>query len=221
MRVLVIEDDADMSRLLEATLRARSLAVDTASDGSRGSYLARTNDYDLIILDQNLPGRQGLDVCRDIRQAGKAVPILFLTALGDPARKAEQLDSGADDSLAKPCTSIELQARIRALLRRGPSFIPDILCAGELRLVSESQQAKRGEVTLALTPKEFSLLELLLRRKGSVVSRSEILEHVWDMNGDPFSRSIETHVATLRKKIGSEREEYIKTVSGRGYMITL
>lgn len=219
MRILVIEDDKDTRDFLQATLAAESYAVDTAADGAKGSYLARTNDYDLILLDNGLPLKSGVEVCRDIRGSGKHVPILMLSVLGDPDEKAKLLDAGADDYLSKPYSHKELRARIRALTRRGPEVAPTTYTCGNIVLDCDRQEARSGKKKLYLTRKEFSLLELLMQNQGRVVTRGAIMERVWDMEGNPFSKTLETHMVNLRKKIETAKEKIITTVPGRGYTI--
>lgn len=220
MRVLIIEDDEAIRRQLVDQLRALSFAADTAADGSEGSYLARTNDYDLIILDNMLPEKQGPLVCQEIRRVGKTVPILILSVLSDTWRKVQLLDYGADDYLIKPFSAEELAARVRALLRRPAAIQSDVLTVEDLTLDTRQQRVARAGKGIYLTRKEFTLLEYLMRNQGTVLSRGMIIEHVWDMTSDPFSNTIESHIMSLRKKIeGPDRLKLIHTVPGRGYKI--
>lgn len=220
MRVLIIDDEPAIRVQLSEHLRALHFAVDTASDGSEGSYLARTNDYDLIILDYMLPEKQGPVVCQEIRRVGRTVPILVLSVLSESWRKVELLDHGADDYLIKPFSTEELSARIRALLRRPRKIESDILSIDDLTLDTRRQTVRRGNRGIYLTRKEFMLLEYFLRNQGAVLSRGMILEHVWDMGSDPFSNTIESHVMTLRKKIENpEKSKLIHTIPGRGYKL--
>ncbi|KND50441.1 MAG: two-component system, OmpR family, response regulator [Parcubacteria bacterium C7867-007] len=218
MRALVIEDEPDIREALAENLRARAFVVDTADDGTQGSYLARTNAYDIIILDNMLPEKNGYAVCEDIRRTGRTTPILVLSVLSDSWRKVELLNAGADDYMIKPFSFEEVMARIRALLRRPHVMEGDLLAVDTLSLDTKKQVVRRSEIQIHLTKKEYMLLEYLMRNRGSVLSRSMIMEHVWDMTSDPFSNTIESHMLSLRKKI--ERPEWKKliyTVPGRGY----
>ncbi len=221
MRILIIEDNQDIRELLKIGLESEMFTVDTASDGESGSYIARTNDYDVILLDNALPKKTGLEVCREIRKAGKTVPIILISVKADPEEKTRLLNTGADDYVAKPFSFQELLARVRAVLRRPDKNLPDDLATGDLILNSRTHEVKRGETKIYLTRKEFSILELLLRHAGEVVSRGMIMEHVWDLDGNPFSSTIESHIFNLRKKIEKSRKErLIWNVPGRGYKLS-
>ncbi len=201
MRILIVEDEKQIAKFLRAGLEAESFAVDVADDGERGSFLARTNDYDLIILDNVLPKKTGLQVCQEIRKDGKSVPIIVLSVKSETSAKVELLNSGADDYLSKPFSLEELLARVRALLRRPPKVEGDILQIADLILDNKKQIVKRGAKEVYLTRKEFALLEYLLKNAGAVLSRGMIMEHVWNMSADPFSNTIESHILSLRRKI--------------------
>lgn len=222
MRALVVDDEPNIREMLAQNLRTQCFAVDTASDGSEGSYLARTNEYDIIILDNMLPEKTGAMVCQEIRRAGKNTPILILSVLSDSWQKVELLNAGADDYLVKPYSFDELLARMRALLRRPDELEREILIFDSLVLNTRQQSVQRSGVHIYLTRKEFTLLEYLMRSPGTVLSRGKIMEHVWDMESDPFSNTIESHIRGLRKKlhIGDE-VKLIYTVPGRGYKIDL
>jgi len=220
MKILIVDDEKNIVNFLKLGLEEECFEVDVAYDGERGSFLARTNDYDLVLLDYALPKKDGLTVCKEIRRDEKHVPILVLSVMSTPKDKAELINSGADDYLTKPFSLDELIARIRALLRRSPQIKSEILAISDLVLDTRKHTVKRGDKNIYLTLKEFMLLEFLLRNKGSVVSRGMILEHVWDMNSDLFSNTIEAHMSSLRKKIDlPERDKLIHTISGRGYKI--
>ncbi|OGY98705.1 MAG: DNA-binding response regulator [Candidatus Liptonbacteria bacterium RIFCSPHIGHO2_01_FULL_57_28] len=222
MRVLVVEDEKKIGAFLKAGLSEKCYSVDLAADGERGSFLARTTEYDLIILDNILPKKTGLEICRDLRERGKAMPILMLSVKSDTATKVELLNAGADDYLCKPFSLDELLARISALLRRPAGWESDVMQLGDLRLDALNHSVKRGKQRLYLTRKEFMLLEYLLRHAGTVLSRAMILEHVWDMDGDPFSNTIESHISSLRKKVDPPgQKKLIHTLPGRGYKIDL
>lgn len=219
MRILIIEDNKDIHEMLRLGLETEMFWVDVAEDGESGSYIARTNDYDLIILDNMLPKKSGVDVCRDIRKAGKRTPIILLSVESDTEEKVKLLTAGADDYVTKPFSFKELLARIRALLRRPESNISEDLESGDLKLNSRTQQLKKNGKEIYLTRKEYSLLELLMRHRGEVVSRGTIMEHVWDLDGNPFSNTIETHVFNIRRKIEDKERRLIWNVPGRGYKI--
>lgn len=220
MRLLVVEDNLEALSSLKRRLQDECFVVDTASDGEHGSFLARTNDYDLILLDNHLPKKNGLDVCRDIRNSDKKIPVLIISILEDTGQKISLLEAGADDYITKPFSFLELMARIRALLRRPKNIVQDILQVDDLSLNHNNHDVSRAGKEIYLTKKEFMLLEILMRHAGSVVSRSTILEHVWDVNADPFSNTIETHILSLRKKIDiPKKKKLIHTISGRGYKI--
>ncbi len=222
MRILVIDDDELLTDSLCASLEAESFIVDCAHDGEKGSYMARTNSYDLIILDNILPKRSGVKVCEEIRASDISTPIIMLSMKDDPLFKSSLLNSGADDYLTKPFSFQELLARIKALMRRPRQIKSDILKIDNLVLDSAKQQVTRGKKVIYLTRKEFSLLEYLLRHKNNVVSRGMIMEHVWNIDTDPFSNTIEAHILNLRKKIeGPKQRKLIHNVPGRGYKIAL
>lgn len=220
MRILVVEDELDISSFLESFLTAQCFVVDIASDGAKGSFLAKTNQYDLIILDNILPSKSGKEICQEIREQNITVPIIMLSVKSDIATKVDLLDSGADDYLVKPFSPKELLARIKALLRRPKEIEHEVIVIGDLLVNINTQRVFRGEREVYLTRKEFSLLEYMARNRGIVLSRGMIMEHVWDMNADPFSNTIESHILSLRKKIGDKQSRnLIETVPRRGYRI--
>jgi DNA-binding response OmpR family regulator len=218
MRILVIEDDRELRASLKTHLHAECFAVDTASDGADGSFAARSNEYDLVILDNVLPKKNGLEVCQEIRNAGKHMPILILSVKSTPEEKTELLNAGADDYLAKPFSHDELKARINALLRRPKVLMPPLLKVDDLILDTLEQRVRRGKKEIYLTRKEFALTEYMLRNRGTVISRGMLMEHVWNSEIDPFSNTIEAHILNLRKKIDAgSKKKLIHTVPGRGY----
>jgi DNA-binding response OmpR family regulator len=222
MRVLVIEDEEGIARFLKAGLESEYFAVDIAEDGDKGSYLGKINEYDIIILDNMLPKKNGAEVCREIRESGKNTPIILLSARGEMGIKVELLNKGADDYMTKPFSLEELLARMRALLRRPQYVSSELLTIDDLTMDTKSHAVKRGDKEIYLTRKEFMLLEYLLKHRDSVVSRGKILEHVWDMNADPFSNTIESHILNIRKKISSKgKKDLIHTVPGVGYKLSL
>lgn len=225
MKILVVDDEKDTRDFLKAALEAESFVVDTAEDGRKGSYDARTNDYDLILLDNVMPQKTGFEVCREIRQSGKTTPIIMLSVLAETDDKVRHLDCGADDYLSKPYSYQELLARIRVALRHGAQkskkdSAAEMLTAGYVTLNPRTQEVRSGARGVYLTRKEFALLELLMKNKNGVVSRGMIMEHVWDMDGNPLSKTIETHILNVRKKIEQRGRPLIRNVPGRGYKIS-
>jgi DNA-binding response OmpR family regulator len=221
MRILLVEDDRRIARFVAKGLREQAYAVDVAGDGDDAFFKLSVNDYDGVILDVMIPGRDGLQVCRDMRSAGIAVPVIMLTARDTVKDRITGLDSGADDYLIKPFAVSELLARLRALLRRGQVVRPATIRIADLFLDTRAQLATRGGRELALTSKEYALLEYLAREQGRVVSRSEIAEHVWDENFDPLTNLIDVQINRLRRKVDTEfSTKLIHTRRGAGYMLT-
>ena len=221
MRLLIIEDDKEISDFLKMGLEAESFIVDTAFDGERGSYFARCEVYDAILLDYALPKKDGFQICQELRTAGISTPIIMISVKSEAPLRVGLLNLGADDYLIKPFSFEELLARVRAILRRSPLLKSSILCLGDLTLDPSAQRTIKGRREIYLTRKEFILLEYLLSNKGRVVSRGMILEHVWNRESDPFSNTIEAHILNLRKKIDSGKKKLIHTVPGRGYKMEL
>jgi DNA-binding response OmpR family regulator len=220
MRVLVVEDEKRLAAGLRKGLEAEGFAVDVALDGADGLWMAREHAYDAVVLDIMLPGMNGYKVCSTLRQDGVWTPILMLTAKDGEWDEVEALDAGADDYLTKPFGYAVLVARLRALLRRGARERPVVLEAGDLRLDPAARRAWRGEVEVELTPRELALLEFLLHRRGEVVSKREILEHVWDYDFEGDSNIIEVYVWHLRSKLDRPfGRDTIQTVRGAGYRL--
>jgi two-component system copper resistance phosphate regulon response regulator CusR len=220
MRVLLVEDDPVIASNLAKGLREESYAVDVATDGDAAIYRAAVSPYDAIILDVMLPIRDGFAVCREIRRRGLTTPVLMLTARDAIPDRIAGLDLGADDYLTKPFEFAEVLARLRALLRRGPSLMPRVLRVGDLELDTHSQRASRGGRSVPLTTREYALLEYLARNAGRVVGRAEISDHVWDDNYDPVSNLIESYINRLRKKLDvAGMPQLIHTRRGAGYLI--
>jgi DNA-binding response OmpR family regulator len=220
MKILVVEDEPTLRETLKANLENQCFAVDVAEDAEKGSYLGRTNDYDVILLDYLMPKGTGKIVCEEVRKAGKSAYIIMLTVKPDTEAKIDALNSGADDYLVKPYSFDELLARIRAMLRRPKVVTADILTYEDLSLNTRSFTVTRGTKEIYLTRKEFMLLEYLLRNQGAVASRGMLIEHVWDSNLDAFSNTIESHILSLRRKLDRRnRPSLIQTVPGRGYKI--
>jgi two-component system OmpR family response regulator len=220
MRVLVVEDEKRLAVGLKKGLEAEGFAADVALNGDDGLWMAQENPYDAIVLDLMLPGKNGYQVCSTLREAGVWTPILVLTAMDDELDEAEALDLGADDFLTKPFSYLVLVARLRALIRRGTPERPAVLVAGDLRLDPGSRQVWRGDSEVDLTARELSLLEFLLRRKGQVVSKREILEHVWDYNFDGDPNIVEVYIRHLRNKLDRPfGRSSIETARGAGYRL--
>jgi DNA-binding response OmpR family regulator len=220
MRVLVVEDDSQLAGAVKRGLEAEGFAVDVAADGAEGCWRASEYDYDAIVLDIMLPGMNGFRVCADLRAAEVWTPILMLTAKDGEFDEAEALDTGADDYLSKPFSFVVLVARLRALIRRGQPARPAVLTAGDLVVDPAAHRARRGDQDLALSPRQFSVLEYLVRRAGDVVSKAEILDHVWDdaYDGDP--NIVEVYVSHVRRKIDEPfGRRAIETVRGAGYRL--
>ena len=220
MRILVVEDDKHLAGALKRGLEGEGYAVDVALDGVDGEWLATENAYDALVLDVMLPELAGDVLCARRREAGDWTPILMLTAASGPEQEARALDAGADDFLAKPFSYMVLLARLRALLRRGRQERPAVLSAGDLRLDPATHQAWRGETPVALTPRQFSMLEFLMRRTGEVVSKATILEHVWDFSYDGDPNIVEVYVRQLRTRIDEPfGRNALRTVRLVGYRL--
>lgn len=221
MRILIVEDELDLANALARELRRQGYAVDIAEDGERGWELGEIYDYDLLILDLNLPDMDGLEVCRRLRASRPNLLILMLTARDRLTDKVTGLDLGADDYLTKPFHLEELLARIRALLRRDLRVREPLLQVGDLKLDPASRTAWVGKRRLDLTRKEFGILEYLMRHPGEVISQEELIEHVWNEDVDLFTGSVRVHIHSLRRKLGDDAEHprYIETVVGGGYRL--
>ncbi len=221
MRFLLVEDEPRVARFIAKGLREQGYAIDTAPDGDEALFKASISEYDLIILDVMLPLKNGFDVCKALRAAGAKSPILMLTARDAVNDRVKGLDSGADDYLTKPFDFKELLARLRALLRRAKDLRHEILQVADLTLNTANHSVVRGGKSISLTAKEYSLLEFFMLREDKLVSRSEIAEHVWDENFDPFSNVINVYVRRLRKKIDDNFDPpLIHTRRGEGYMLS-
>ncbi|HZD65381.1 MAG TPA: response regulator transcription factor [Acidimicrobiales bacterium] len=220
MRLLVVEDDIRMAALLKRGLEEEGHAVDMAGDGPGAVWMGSENDYAAIVLDVMLPGFDGFEVCRQLRQARNWAPIVVLTARNEVADRVEGLDAGADDYLAKPFSFAELSARVRALIRRGSQERPVVVSVGDLHLDPARRRAFRGDAELSLSAKEFSLLELFMRHPGTVLTRTRILEHVWDFAYEGTSNVVDQYVAYLRRKIDRPfGRGDLETVRGVGYRL--
>jgi DNA-binding response OmpR family regulator len=217
VRVLVIEDDQEMAEAVTTGLRRARMAVDVALDGPTGLERALLNDYDVVVLDRDLPGMHGDEVCAELIEAGSRSRVLMLTAAGTMDDVVDGLGLGADDYLSKPFDFPVLVARIGALVRRAQPAIPPLLRSGDLVVDTSRRRARRGERELHLSPKEFGVLELLLASQGRTVSAEELLERVWDEAADPFTNAVKITISRLRAKLGEP--PMIETVARSGYRV--
>ncbi|HZR31391.1 MAG TPA: response regulator transcription factor [Terriglobales bacterium] len=221
MRVLLIEDEAKVSSFVSRGLTAERFAVDVARDGKTGLELAQTYEYDMIILDLMLPGLPGTEVLRQVRRTNSKVPVLVLTARDAIQDKVENFEAGADDYLTKPFAFAELLVRVKALLRRGPVNRSSVIRLDNLELDRLSQQVKRAGRRIELTSKEYSLLEYMMSNAGRVLSRTMIIEHVWDRSFDGITNIVDVYVRHLRNKVDELHDrKLIRTVRGVGYVIS-
>lgn len=221
MRLLLIEDEKRLSDNIKKGLTEQGFAVDQAFDGEDGQYLAESEDYDLIILDLMLPKKDGIAVCKSLRAKDIKIPILMLTARSTTEDVALGLDTGADDYLKKPFSFLELRSRIQALLRRSNNQSSTILKIEDLELDPLKHTVTRNRKNISLTPKEFSVLEFLMRHKNEVVTRTMIIEHVWDYNFEGMSNVVDVFIATLRRKIDKgQKIALLHTLHGVGYKVS-
>lgn len=221
MRILVIEDDLEMASFVKKVLSEAGHTVDVVHDGESGLALARSSEMDVLVVDRMLPRKDGLELVREFRDSGGASPALFLSALGDVDHRVEGLQAGGDDYLTKPFAPSELVARVEALARRGGSEAPvTTLKVGDLEMNLLARTVNRGEVSIDLQPREFRLLEFLMRNAGQVVTRTMLLEKVWDYHFDPQTNVIDVHISRLRGKIDKDFEtQLLHTVRGAGYRL--
>jgi len=220
VRILLIEDDVTIARLLKEGLEDESYAVDMVHDGNEGYRTASADEYDVIILDIMLPEMNGYEVCRALRKDGNKTPILMLTARDAERDIVEGLDTGADDYLAKPFSFDALLARIRALLRRPNEKLEEVLQVSDLKLDPSSKKVTRASQEINLTAKEYGVLEYLMRNKGKVLSKEQIISHVWDFDADVLPNNVELFIMFLRRKIDKPfKSKLIHTVSGFGYKL--
>lgn len=222
MRILVVEDEHRIANSIKKGLEQERYAVDVAYNGTDGFDLASTEDYDLIILDLMLPGIDGLTICKELRKKHLHTPILILTAKGQIQDKVEGLDSGADDYLTKPFSFEELLARVRALIRRPKNSLGTVLTVVDLQLNTKSYEVKRDGKIIQLSSKEFSLLEYLLRHSNQILTKEQIISHVWDYEADILPNTVEVYIRNLRNKIDrpfKNKKPLIQTVRGFGYKI--
>ena len=221
MRMLLISSDVAAASELLTGFRTAGFSVDHALESQQGSFWANTTDYDLVVIDDKAPNR-AREICKTIRLHGKTMPIVVVSDNHEPPRKVSLFDAGADDCVSKECSLVELTARVRAILRRPREIINDILNLDDLQMDVSRYQVTRGKKQVTLTRKEFSLLEYMLRNPERVISRTALIEHVWDIHADLFSNTLETHILNLRKKIEfPKKKRLIHTIPGRGYKIAV
>ncbi len=221
MRLLIVEDELDIAHALLRGLQREGYAVDLASDGEQGWQLAGVNEYDLLILDLNLPVLDGLEVCRRLRAERPSLLILMLTARSQPDERVLGLDYGADDYMVKPFHFAELTARVRALLRRDMRMRSPLLQFADLKLDPTARVVWQQNRRLNLTGKEYGILEYLIRHQGEVISQETLLEHVWDMQANPLTNTVRVHINSLRRKLEdtAETPRYIETIINQGYRL--
>lgn len=223
MKILIIDDDIEMVEFVKSSLENNSYIVDKSYTGEEGSYMARTNTYDVVILDYTLEDKNGLSICSEIRASGSNSAIIFLSMNYSIKNKVACLEAGADDYMTKPFSLEELHARIKAQIRRPRKIENPILFCGNLTLDTKKKTLQRSDEMIYLTRTEYDILEFFFRNKGMILSRGMIMEHVWNAEIDPFSNTIEAHITNIRKKIGSkdEKNELIRNIAGRGYIVDM
>ena len=217
MRILIVEDNQKLLGYMKDMLEHDGYAVDVARDGEAGERMARASAYGLIVLGRLLPGKDGVAVCKSLRDDDVVIPIIMVTALGEINNRIQGLDSGADDYLVKPFDMKELLARVRALLRRPQERLGEVLSLGDVSFDLTSRAVHQGKRQVHMTPKELSVLEYFMRNKGRVVTRDELLAHCWDFAYDPESNITDAYIKQIRKKLHDTEGHYIKTIRGAGY----
>lgn len=223
MKILLVEDDKELASLLQASLKKEMFIVDVVHNGDKGLFTYNTNSYDLLIIDYNLPLKNGKDLVKEIRQNNQDIKIIVLTVENDQTTKKEMFDLGIDDYISKPFVYQELLSRIKAVLRRPLIAQRTIYKLDDLTVDIEKHSVTRGKEKIYLTFKEMKLLEFFFKNLDKVLSRIVLLENIWDINADPFSNTVESHILKLRKKINPSglKKELIHTIKGRGYKLSL
>lgn len=219
MKILVVEDNQKLAHYIKQMFEEEGYAVDSATDGETGERMARSGSYDVLILDIMLPVKDGISVCKDLREADMNAPVLMLTARGDVDDRVLGLDSGADDYVVKPFDMKELLARTRALLRRPQEKFIGVLTVQDLTLDPTRHEVTKKNKVISLTQKEYSILEYLMRNANTVVTREQLLEHCWDFAYSAFSNITDVYIRQLRKKLKDTNENYIQTIRGVGYKL--
>ena len=220
MRILLIEDDINLAKSLAECLRSEHMTVDTCYEGDTGSYIARTNSYDIILLDNILPKKLGTEVCKELRRSYVKTPILMMSVHGNTDHRIEYLEAGADDCISKPFSLAELVMKIKTLGRRPYEIKESVITLDDVTINTDTLTVERKGKGVYFTRKEFLILQQIAKKPGHVVSRMDIMDHVWNRDFDPFSNTIETHIRNIRKKIGDKKNTKIETVPGRGYRIS-
>lgn len=220
MRILLIEDDIQLCKALIECLETEGIVVDTCHEGATGSYIARTNNYNAILLDNILPKKLGVDVCRELRRSYVKTPILIMSIHGNAEERVSYLEAGADDCIAKPFSIAELVARLKALMRRPYNITEQVITIDDVTINSETHTVIKNGKSVYMTRKEFMILEQMAKKPGQVITRTDIMDHVWNKDFDPFSNTIETHIRNIRKKIESKRTKKIETIPGCGYRLS-
>lgn len=219
MRILLIEDDIDLVKALVEALNDHSIIVDTCGDGESGSYIARTNNYDLLLVDNILPKKLGVNICKELRNLNDKTPIIFMSIQDDVSDRINFLESGADDFISKPFSINELVAKIKAIARRSYDIKQNIITLDDVTINRENYTVHKKGKSVYFTRKEFMILEQIAEKPGKVITRSEIMDHVWKKDFNQFSNTIETHIRNIRKKIDGKKNKKIETIPGRGYRI--
>ncbi len=219
MRILLVEDNAKLAGYMKQMLEENSYSVDVYADGITGERVARSNSYDLMVLDVMLPERNGVEVCKNLRDDDVTLPIIMITAKGDVDDRVAGLDSGADDYLVKPFDMKELLARVRALLRRPQATFQDVITVQDLVMDSNKHEVTKKGKKLVLTLKEYAILEYLMVNAGAVITREQLLEHCWDFAYSAFSNITDVYIRQLRQKLHDNDEKYIQTIRGVGYSL--
>ena len=219
MRILLIEDDIELAKVLTDTLESHNIIIDTCNDGESGSYIARTNKYDLILMDNILPKKLGIHICQELRNLNNKTPILFMSIQTDVSDKIKFLEAGADDCIEKPFSVNELIARIKAVARRSYNIKQDIITLDDVTIDRDNYLVCKKGKPVYFTRKEFMILEQIAEKPGRVITRTEIMEHVWKKDFNPFSNTIETHIRNIRRKIDGKYKKKIETIPGRGYRL--
>ncbi|MEI6042557.1 MAG: response regulator transcription factor [bacterium] len=217
MKILIIDDDIFLAEAMKSSLESLCYVVDMAHDGKSGSYIARINKYNIILLDLILPEKDGVTICKEIRMAGITCPILVVSTQSEIPDKVTMLKIGADDYITKPFNIEELLARINALTKRPYEIMEDVMTLDDLTIDTNTQMVTKQGQEVYLTRKEYMLLNCFARNEGKIITRGRILEEVWERDSNPFTNTVETHIRNLRKKIETGDKRMIHTVSGRGY----
>ena len=221
MKVLIIEDETKLANALSRGLRQESYATEVYNDGEDGLAAALHDEYDLMIIDRMLPGKEGLEIIREVRSKGIRTPVIVLTAKGQIRNRVEGLDAGADDYMVKPFSFEELLARIRALFRRPSDAVDTVLKVGDLTMNTSRSEVRRSKKRIKLTSTEYALLEYLMRNQGRTISKDKLIGHVWDFDADILPNTVEAHVGSLRRKIDKPfaGPELLQTIRGFGYRL--